>query len=560
MNSAQNTRDFLSIQHGRMPIFCARPILQTEGMQWNSRLRWLVLPVISIFAAASMAAFAGTYLPLATGNLWQLNYMNQSAASMTLRVISAEQVTESVRRAHVEWVTPWGFSYTMILRSSSAGIEHEGFISPSGTVSFPNPLPLFPEGDAGQSWTSALGTVTLVSKTASVTTASGNYSNVRQYRISYSDGSVQSWFLSDGNGYLQFGEAPHQFGLAAKTVALEPAAKVAVQTPGPCPLVGIDPSPAPGQTHAGILTSVSALGAKFYEFSLPWSMLEPSPGQYDFSLVTAAIQQASSFGMSAAMTIKTVDTNTRAIPADLTARAWNETAMTDRFKKMLKALSAKFGSTVKWVHLANEVDLYFINRPAEVAAFRTFFETGMAQLKTSTPGVSVGLIFNYDALRLSNQTFAQLGSLGNHIGFTFYNLDGTVTRSPETVSIEVPTMISLAAGRPIILTEVGYPSASQTGSSTDRQRQFYTLLFQELRKGAGKIAAVRVYQMTDMSMSVANTTTAYYSYTPNSPFAYYLASLGLASESGALKPAYSVFQAELPSYRQANYCYSVSLQ
>lgn len=66
----------------------------------------------------------------------------------------------------------------MVLRSSSAGIEHEGFIFDTGATSFPNPMPLFPEGAAGQSWVSAFGTVTLVSKTATVVTPAKTYTKL----------------------------------------------------------------------------------------------------------------------------------------------------------------------------------------------------------------------------------------------------------------------------------------------------------------------------------------------------------------------------------------------
>ncbi len=514
---------------------------------------------ILLICFSILSTRAESYLPLVTGNTWKLNFQNMTAPLMSLRVVSAEDLTTDIRRGKVEWVTPWGFSYTMIVRSSSSGIYLEGFEFTDGTTaSFPEPVPLFPQGTAGQTWNGAMGTVKLNSVTASVTTPAGTYTNVRKYTNAYQDGSTQIWYLAEGVGYVQFGDAPMHFPLSSKVVLPEPVKKQPAELPGPCPLVGVDPSPGPAQTNAGVLESVLQMGGKFYEFSIPWSMLEPSAEKYDFSLVTAAVKQAQQLGMPAAMTIKTVDTNSRSIPSDLASKPWDNSSMLTRFRKMLAALGPSLGTTVKWVHLANEVDLYFINRPGEVNGFKTFFQAGRQQLAASAPGISVALIFGYDALRLSNQTFQQLGSLGDHVGFTFYNLDGISARSPEQVSVELPAMLRLAGTRPIVLTEVGYPSATAANSSPANQRRFYELLFEQLRKSSGKVIAARIYQMTDMSAATAQSIAGAYGQAANSPFAAYLGSLGLVSATGQTKESYRVLQENLPRFSGASYC--VSLQ
>jgi hypothetical protein len=209
-----------------------RPSIVRNIMNFKMSLlhaMWRCLPI----AFCCGSAYSASYLPLVTANTWTLSYQNQPSISMSLRVLSTEDVTPTVRRAHVLWNTPWGFSYTMVLRSSSAGIEHEGFIFDTGATSFPNPMPLFPEGAAGQSWVSAFGTVTLVSKTATVVTPAKTYTKARHYRIAYWDGSSQSWYLGEGIGYIQFGEVPMGFPLSSTSVKIEPVPIESIQTPGP---------------------------------------------------------------------------------------------------------------------------------------------------------------------------------------------------------------------------------------------------------------------------------------------------------------------------------------
>ncbi len=519
-----------------------------------------LLASCGLLALFALPAAANSYLPLMAGNSWQLNYQNTTAASMTLKVLSAEEISSGIRRGRVEWKTPWGFSYIMVLRSTSAGIEHEGFEFSTGVTSFPNPLPLFMEGNVGQTWTSALGPVTLVSKTATVTAAAGTFTNVRHYRISYSDGSTQSWFLADKVGYVQFGESPMQFPLATRTVTLEPAPLTATQVPGACGVVGIEPNPLSGQSVAALMASLTASGSRFYEFAVTWSQIEPSPGTYDFSLIRDALQLANQNGMTVGLTIKTVDTNFRRLPAEVSNLAWDNALMLSRWQNLLTALGPNLGSSVKWVQLANEVDLYFINRPTEVAAFTKFFNAGQQALAKSAPAASVGLVFNYDALRLSNATFTQLKNLGAHYAFTFYNLDGTTTRAAENVSIEIPLMLSMTGSKPVILTEVGFPSATLAGSSEDKQRAFYTLLLEQIRKNSGKILAARFFLMTDLPASVTNSIASAYGYATNSPFAAYLGSLGLRSEAGVNKLALTYLMSEMPKFIQSNYCYKIVYQ
>lgn len=525
--------------------------------KYRSMVLWAVPSLLLCFAQLGSA---NSFLPLMAGNEWKLNYQNTTAASMSLKVLSASEISSGIRRGRVEWVTPWGFSYIMVLRSTSAGIEHEGFEFPTGTTSFPNPLPLFMEGNVGQTWNSALGPVTLVSKTATVNAAAGTFTNVRHYRISYSDGSTQSWFLADKVGYVQFGESPMQFPLATKTVTLEPAPLVPTQVPGACGVLGIEPNPLSGQTITALMSSLAASGSKFYEFAVPWNQIEPSPGVYDFNLIRNAVQLATQNGMQIGFTIKTVDTNFRAIPTEVTNLAWDSTLMLTRWRNMLTALGPVLGSNTKWIQLANEVDLYFINRPTETAGFVTFFNAGQQALASSAPWASVGLVFNYDALRLSNATFNQLKNLGAHYAFTFYNLDGTTTRAPENVSIEIPLMLSITGTKPVILTEVGFPSSTVADSSQEKQRTFYTLLLQEMRKNSGKILAARFFLMTDLPAATVNSIASAYGYAATSPFAAYLGTLGLRTEAGVNKLAHSYLMTEMPKFTQSNYCYKIVYQ
>lgn len=497
-------------------------------------------------------------MPLVTGNTWTLTHV-ASGTTMTLRVLTADEISAGVRRARLEWVTPWGFSQTMVVRSSSAGIEQEGVVYGSTTYSFANPAPLFPEGNAGQTWSGSGTTSTLLSKSTSLTIGSTTYTNVRQYKVVYSDGTTLLWSLADGTGYVQFGDGASAIPLTASTVQPEPAALRTVQTPGPCPLLGADPNPPTGKTTDNVLTELQQAGSKFYEYSVTWKQLEPFPGVYDLSAVKASVAQAARYGMVAAMTLKTVDTNQRTIPTDLASLAWDNTLMVSRFRGLMRALAPALGTQTKWIQLANEVDNYFLARPTELGGFRTFFNAGRTELRTALPTLSVGLVFAYDSVRLADAAFLGLKDLGDHLGWTFYNLDGTATRAPQSIPVEMATLLQRSAGKPIILTEVGYPSSTAARSSLENQRLFYELMRTELQKVSGSVIAARFFQRTDLPASVVNQFLTYYG-TSSAEFAGYLGSLGLYTETGTAKPSWTEFTTTVRQFSATNACYSVSVQ
>lgn len=99
--------------------------------------------------------------------------------------------------------------------------------------------------------------------------------------------------------------------------------------------------------------------------------MEPPRELDDMTVVAAAVQQAK-LATTAAMTLKTIDSNSRTVPADLASKAWSDPIMITRFRNMLKVLGPLLGTTVKWIQLANEVDLYFRPGRLRLLDSRTF--------------------------------------------------------------------------------------------------------------------------------------------------------------------------------------------
>ncbi len=463
---------------------------------------------------------------------------------MSLSVTSVERLGQA-RRARLIWQTPWGY-FPMIVRSSPAGIHHEGVLYEESATHFPSPIPMFPEGARGATFSTPDGSSTIEDDNALVNTWEGAYSGVRKYSLRYSEGTSLQWYLAKGTGFVQFGEGESRFSLAGASVRPESDAVESAEM-GACAAVGIDPNPQLttelGDAYAAALKTAVDAGSRYIDISVYWRVAEPSPGRFDLNALEAAVTLARANGLAVSLTIKTANTTGRDIPPDLANTPWNSQVMLDRWAAFLVEVTARLGDNVKWVNLGNEVDFYFFERPGEVDQFKVFFLHGVSVLRALKPGVSVGLVFAHDSVRYTDRTFHQLKGLGDHIAFTYYNLDGRRARDTGEVAFDIPAMVNLAGGKPVIFTEIGYSSTPMIGGSADSQRQFFDRVFDALALLGNRVAAVRFFQLSDLPLDAAEFLAGTLGQLANAPFVAHLGSLGVFDRGGRPKPAWESYKA-----------------
>jgi hypothetical protein len=254
--------------------------------------------------------------------------------------------------------------------------------------------------------------------------------------------------------------------------------------------------------------------------------------------------------LSVALTLRTIDSNQVALPADLQGRAFNDPAVISRFQALLTALAPKL-NTVKWVNLANEVDLYFTQKEniLTAPAFLQLFSAGASALKAAIPGVSIGMVFSYSGYWYTNQTFSLLNAACDHIAFSYYPIrtDFTV-RDASIVSSDFAEMVWAAGSKPLIFTELGYPSSPVIGSSTLKQQAFYSNVFDYVQAHSGNIAAGSFFQMMDLSKATVDSLVQYYNTGNNAGFGAFLGSLGTMDSTGIPKLSWTTFASRTTSF------------
>ncbi len=135
---------------------------------------------------------------------------------------------------------------------------------------------------------------------------------------------------------------------------------------------------------------------------------------------------------------------------------------------------------------------------------------------------------------------------------TYYPLqaDAFSAESPDAPLTDFPKMIQLAGGLPVVLQEVGYPSADLLDSSEAEQAQFVHSVFAAWKAAGDRIPFLDFFLLHDMTDDFCSTLESYYGVKhPN--FHAYLCTLGLRQSDGTPKQAWQAFVDEATKWSEA---------
>lgn len=504
------------------------------------------------------------YLPLAAGNSWVLRSPN-SSSNFTLSVLSARQVG-STTKAVIDVDNPW-YHHRMLVKSTTGnGIELEGIELSMVRYRFADPGTLFPTPqNQGQTFSTAATSVTVLAMNKTVNTPAGVFTGVVDYRVTFNDGSVQQWSLAPNVGFIQFGTGTGAFVLSSYSAKPYSGQANALLTTRSCPMVGTDANPAAnGDFSAKGKDAAQSFaytnGARFMHISTGWAALEPQPGVFNFQEITDGVARAKTYNITAAVTIKTIDTAGTSMPTDLAGKAWNDPLVLSRFRALLSALIPLLGSTTKYLNLGNEVDVWLNTKSDSLGPFLQFYQEGATLAHSLRTDLSTGVVFAGDSYRINDFVYRVISPYMQHIAFTYYATRSAVSatspamhRDPAEVPFDLAEFAAAAQSKSLILTELGYSSSSVIGSSPAMQDQFYANVFSFLRNSGGLIKAANFFIMNDIPL--ASALVAGQQYSTAAAFTTWFGTLGMKDLYGVEKPAWSTFRTNATDFTLSNSCY-----
>ena len=273
-----------------------------------------------------------------------------------------------------------------------------------------------------------------------------------------------------------------------------------------------------------------------------WSSLEATPGQIDVSSLQSALTYYHQQGLQVLIGIQVINTVKREVPSDLAAVPFDDPQFIARFHTLLDAVHGALSGGEKYISIGNEVDVYLQAQPTEWPAYTSFYADTVSYLHMHSPSLSVGVTTTFGGFSGDSTAAVQsLNASSDVVILTYYPLQGDSQGAPVTSpTTDIPRMVSLAGGKPVVLQEAGYPSGALNGSSEAAQQQFVTDLFQAWHTAGDGLPFLSYFLLYDFDATTCNELGTYYGVT-DPAFLSYLCTLGLRHADGSVKPAWDAF-------------------
>jgi hypothetical protein len=255
--------------------------------------------------------------------------------------------------------------------------------------------------------------------------------------------------------------------------------------------------------------------------------------------------------------IKVIDTTNKSTPAFLQNVGFESPVMRTEFHNLIDQLAPRLSGQVKYLSVGNEVDVWLSQHPEQWPAYTAFFLDAVSYIHTVMPNVLVGVTGTYDGYVGPDAAhMAALTTAADALIATYYPINGYfVPRAPSVALTELPQLAALAGGKPLVMQEIGYPSASALGSSEQAQAQFINNVFQAWRGLGSQALFVNFVMLHDTTPAVCTQYAQYYGVAGlganvNNWKAYFC-SLGLRRSGGQAKPGWNVFLTQAAAFSAA---------
>jgi hypothetical protein len=234
------------------------------------------------------------------------------------------------------------------------------------------------------------------------------------------------------------------------------------------------PPGAPLAVRESAAAEVRAGGVSLYSVTASWGECEPAPGRYKVDRIVSSVRLLRQSGATVHLDIPLVSGRARDVPADLFATAFDDPKLSLRLGHFLDALETALldSSTLS---LGFGADSYFSDKPEELKAYRRLFEGAVEFLGKKAPRLLVGVTTAAPTESPAPEIAAALHQKSPLLLYLYAPFERGVPyqhRAPDSVENDWKLLLQAAAGRPIAFPEVSYSSATENGSTPEKQAEF----------------------------------------------------------------------------------------
>lgn len=316
-----------------------------------------------------------------------------------------------------------------------------------------------------------------------------------------------------------------------------------VQTASPCK-VSMSLSPVEPLTEASFISAVREqvrLGIESNTISVKWSEISSQ----NLKPLADQLGICQLIGGDVVFVLKPIDTSNRTTPESLQNIRFDSPELISQWEDTLLAVAKALPKSTKVIAIGNEVDVYLSEHPEQVDGFLNLIKQSRALLKGAGIQASLGTVTTFEGLRKRPELVKKIQSSFEVVMMTYYPINDSFQVLPaETVPSHFDQMVKFADNRPLILTEMGYPSGSANGSSEDAQAEFVKQVFISLKKHEKRIPYANYFNQTDWGNTFLDFFETYYQL-KDERFRSFLGTLGLTKTDGTRKKSFAEFKRQI---------------
>ena len=287
--------------------------------------------------------------------------------------------------------------------------------------------------------------------------------------------------------------------------------------------------------------------ATHFHTSATWSTIERPAGSFDLTALKETMN--ASAPLPVAFTLKIIEAGDRRMPEAYRGLAWDSPEMVRRVSDVIEQAAPILGRRPWSYAIGNEIDMYFAQRPQEIAAYGRLLEQLKPIVAARHPTASFTTAWQFSSIARLRTTYAPIVASLDHVALTYYplNPDFSVGRVDQLVR-DLPTALEIARPLPIAFQELGYPSATLLGSSPERQAEFMRLSFDSIRAAGHQVLGATYLFQSDLPQWLVNDLLVAYRL-DDPKFRAFLTTLGLRDQDDRPKPGWQEFLRQLDIVR-----------